>query len=176
MTALHWAVQRDDLEMVKALLGAGADFRVVNRTGVRPVYLATVNGSASVIDVLLGAGEDANAVLTAEGETVLMLTAQTGNPAAVKLLLDHGADPNVQQLHGQTALMWAARSHTDAVKLLVDRARTLRSLSPQPRGRSPAPAGSRRCCSPPAKITSTRPRTARQWRRHQSRADSTTRC
>ncbi|HZF28350.1 MAG TPA: ankyrin repeat domain-containing protein [Gammaproteobacteria bacterium] len=122
MTALHWAVQRDDLEMVKTLLVAGADFRVANRTGVRPVYLATVNGSAGVIDALLGAGEDASAVLTAEGETVLMLTAQTGNPAAVKLLLDHGADPNVQQLHGQTALMWAAEEgHTDVVKLLVDR-------------------------------------------------------
>lgn len=122
MTALHWAVQRNDLEMVNALLAAGADFHLANRTGVRPLYLATVNGGAAVIGRLLEAGEDANAVLTTEGETVLMLTAQTGNPAAVKVLLDRGADPNVQQSHGQTALMWAAeQGHTDVVKLLLAR-------------------------------------------------------
>jgi uncharacterized protein len=122
MTALHWAAQRDDLEMVNALLAAGADFRAANRTGVRPLYLATVNGSATVIGKLLDAGEDANAVLTAEGETVLMLTAQTGHPAAVQVLLDHGADLNAQQVHGQTALMWGAeQGHTDVVKLLLAR-------------------------------------------------------
>ncbi|HEX5048220.1 MAG TPA: ankyrin repeat domain-containing protein [Gammaproteobacteria bacterium] len=122
MTALHWAVQHDDADMVDALLVAGADFRLTNRTGVRPLYLATVNGSAAVIGRLLDAGEDANAVLTTEGETVLMLTAQTGNPAAVKVLLDRGANPNVQQSHGQTALMWAAeQGHTEVVKLLLSR-------------------------------------------------------
>jgi ankyrin repeat protein len=122
MTALHWAVQRDDVAMVNALLAAGADVHAVNREGVRPIYLATVNGSAAAIGRLLDAGEDANAVLTAEGETVLMLTAHTGNPAAVQLLLDRGADPNVQQAHGQTALMWAAeQGHTDVVKVLLAR-------------------------------------------------------
>ena len=71
---------------------------------------------------LLDAGEDPNAVLTAEGETVLMLTSYTGNADAVKLLLDRGADPNTQQFRGQTALMWAAaEGHADVVKLLLAR-------------------------------------------------------
>lgn len=122
MTALHWAVQRRDLEMTNLLLNAGADFKLANRTGAKPLYLAAVNGDAAAIGRLLEAGEDANAVLTAEGESVLMLTAYTGNPAAVKLLLDRGADPNTQQFRGQTALMWAAaEGHADVVKLLLDR-------------------------------------------------------
>lgn len=120
MTALHWAVQHKDLEMTSLLLDAGADHALANRTGARPLYLAAVNGDAAIIARLLDAGEDANAVLTGEGETVLMLTAYTGNPAAVKVLLDRGADVNTQQFRGQTALMWAAaEGHAEVVKSLL---------------------------------------------------------
>jgi uncharacterized protein len=122
MTALHWAVQRSDLEMTNALLAAHADFKLTNRTGVRPLYLAAMNGNAPVITRLLDAGEDANAVLTGEGETVLMLAAFTGNAAAVKVLLDRGANVNTQQFRGQTALMWAAsEGHTDVIRQLLAR-------------------------------------------------------
>jgi ankyrin repeat protein len=77
----------------------------------------------------LDAGEDANAALTSEGETVLMLTAHTGNPAAVAVLLDRGADVNARQFRGQTAVMWAAaEGHTEVVKLLIARGADL-SLS-----------------------------------------------
>jgi ankyrin repeat protein len=122
MTALHWAVHRNDGETARLLLEAGADFRVTNRTGARPLYLAAINGSAELIKLLLDAGEDPNAVLTSEGETVLMLTAYTGNPEAVAVLLDRGADINARQFRGQTAVMWAgAEGHTGVVKLLIDR-------------------------------------------------------
>lgn len=120
MTALHWAVQRRDLPMADLLLDAGADPALANRTGAKPLYLAAQNGDAAIIGRLLEAGEDANAILTAEGETVLMLTAYTGNPAAVKLLLERGADANATQARGQTALMWAAaEGHTAVVELLL---------------------------------------------------------
>jgi uncharacterized protein len=120
MTALHWAVERNDLGMTGLLLDAGADVARTTRTGVRPLYLAAENGNADIIARLLAAGEDANAVLTGEGETVLMLTAYTGNPAAVKVLLDHGADVNAQQFRGQTALMWAAaEGHSEVVEELL---------------------------------------------------------
>ena len=122
MTALHWAVQRRDVAMIDALLAAGAKLDLTNRTGTKPLYLAAQNGDAAAIARLLAAGEDPNAVLTGEGETVLMLTARTGTPEAVKRLLDRGADPNTQQFRGQTALMWAAaEGHAAVVKLLLDR-------------------------------------------------------
>jgi len=122
MTALHWAVERRDLPMMNVLLEAGAKHDLANRTGARPLYLAATNGDPAAIARLLDAGEDANALLTAEGESVLMLASQSGNAEAVKLLLDRGANPNTQQLRGQTALMWAAaEGHADVVKVLLAR-------------------------------------------------------
>ena len=40
MTALHWAVYYDDLDLVGRLLGAGANARAANRYGVTPLALA----------------------------------------------------------------------------------------------------------------------------------------
>ena len=50
-----------------------------------------------------------------------MLAARNGNPQAVKLLVEAGADVNARErLRGTTALMWAAsQRHPEAVKMLV---------------------------------------------------------
>src|SRR5688572_33076094 len=62
-TALHWAVHRDDLNMVALLIGAGANARATNRYGVSPLSLAATNGNARIIERLLTAGADPRAVL-----------------------------------------------------------------------------------------------------------------
>src|SRR5713226_1132455 len=54
-TALHWAVNRDDLQTVELLLGAGANVKVVNRYGVNPLLIACNNASAPVVVRLLKA-------------------------------------------------------------------------------------------------------------------------
>ena len=137
MTALHWAVQRRDLEMMNVLLMPARIARPHQPHRREAALSRGDNGDAAAIARLLDAGEDANAVLTAEGETVLMLTSYTGNPAAVKLLLDRGADANTQQFRGQTALMWAAaEGHAEVVKLLL--ARGADPACPRRRRRNPS--------------------------------------
>jgi uncharacterized protein len=76
-----------------------------------------------MIEALLGAGADAKGVTTADGETVLMTAARSGNTEAVRILLDHDADVNAKENYrGQTALMWAAAErHPAVVKLLLER-------------------------------------------------------
>jgi ankyrin repeat protein len=120
-TALHWASRWDDVEMANLLVTAGANVKAANRFGATPLSLACTNGSAAMIDKLLKAGEDPNAVISEMGDTALMLAARTGKPDAVKVLLDHGADANKTNSEGQTPLMWAvAEKNAAAAKVLID--------------------------------------------------------
>jgi len=120
-TALHWAVQKDDLDLVDRLIKAGAKVNVRNDYGSTPMSEAAVNASTAVIDRLLKAGANAESA-NADGQTALMVISRTSNVEAAKLLLKAGANANaVEKFHEQTALMWAAAEGQPAmVKVLVD--------------------------------------------------------
>jgi ankyrin repeat protein len=120
-TALHWAAYRDDLEMVKLLLAAGANAQATTREGaITPLLMACQNGNVTIIEALLKAGADVNAVKS-NGTTPLMMAAASGSANAVETLLAHGANVNAKELaHGQTALMFAAAlNRAAAIKILM---------------------------------------------------------
>src|SRR5262249_30339743 len=87
-TALHWAVERDDVEMADVLLEAGARVAARTREGVTPLQLAATNGSATMLSRLIRSGADPNAPLTPAGDTPLMLAARTGKADAIRALLE----------------------------------------------------------------------------------------
>ena len=55
-TALHWAAQRDNLEIAGLLISAGANAKAANRYNVTPLFLAATNGNAAIIERLTLAG------------------------------------------------------------------------------------------------------------------------
>jgi len=120
-TALHWAVERDDVELAELLLIAGAHVSARTREGVTPLRLAAINGNARMLGRLIKSGADPNAPLTPARDTALMLAARTGKTDAIRLLLEAGADINAQEIWGgTTALMWAvAEGHAEAARLLA---------------------------------------------------------
>lgn len=130
-TALLWATWHDDAALVQALLDAGADPALSNQLALDPVLLASRNGSAAVLRLLLAAGaplagavsqSQPSANWAAAGvEPPLLAAARAGSVAAVSVLLDAGADPNVaEDLEQQTALMWAAAAgHHEVVRVLL---------------------------------------------------------
>ena len=120
-TALHWAVERDDLEMADLLIRAGARVTSATREGVTPLQLASINGSAAMLTRLLKAGVDPNAPLTPAADTALMMAARTGRVEAIHVLLEAGARVNTQETWGGTTpLMWAvSENHVDAVRALI---------------------------------------------------------
>jgi ankyrin repeat protein len=121
MTALHWAAYKDDADIARILLEAGANVKAKTRNGaLTPLTFAARNGDAEMIDLLIKAGADANTT-SANGTTVLMDAALSGSPDAVNLLIERGADVNAREKqNGQTALMFAAwENRAAAIKALV---------------------------------------------------------
>jgi ankyrin repeat protein len=118
-TALHWAVYRDNVEVVDLLLRAGAK-SAANREGMTPLAMAALYGNAQIVDRLLKAGADAKS-LGPNGETMVMFAARNGNPEVIRLLVEAGANVNAREpLRGTTALMWAVEQrHPEAVAALL---------------------------------------------------------
>jgi uncharacterized protein len=119
-TALHWAVYHDDLEMARALIAAGARVNAVTRDwGITPLMMASTNGDAGLIEMLMKAGAGVKSKKT-NGTTALMLAAASGSVDAVRVLLEHGAEIDAREsAHGQTGLMFAAALNRDAVVRLL---------------------------------------------------------
>lgn len=120
-TALHWAAYRDDVEMARLLVEAGADVTVKTRLGdLTPLFMAAKNGTAEMIELLAEAGAEIHST-NANGTTPLMLAAASGKTDAVQVLLDRGADVNAKDVtNEQNAVMFAASlGRADVVKLLA---------------------------------------------------------
>jgi ankyrin repeat protein len=120
MTALHWAVYHEDLDLAKRLIAAGAEVGPTNRYGVTPLSIACQSGAPDLVELLLDAGADANEALPG-GETPLMTASRTGRLPPVAALLARGAKVDAREHNGQTALMWAAaEGHVEVVDALLN--------------------------------------------------------
>ena len=92
-TAIMYAAANGDLELVRALINAGADVKLNNQFGTSAITEAAIIGSAPILDALLKAGADANAEgCHYNGYTALAAAAEQGHADIVEKLLDAGAD------------------------------------------------------------------------------------
>jgi ankyrin repeat protein len=121
MTALHWAVTRDDLELVDMLLHAGANVRATTRLGgYTALLMAAKNGNSAIVEKLLSAGADVNDATTS-GTTVLMFAAASGQVPLVQKLIEAEARLNAQETsRGETALHFAAAfGRPEVIRVLI---------------------------------------------------------
>ena len=93
-------------EVCKQLIKQGAD---VNKPGWTPLHYAATNGHLAVMDLLLENHAYIDAA-SPNGSTPLMMAAHYGTTAAVKLLLEAGADPLLKNDLGLTAIDFAQRA------------------------------------------------------------------
>jgi ankyrin repeat protein len=104
---LMMAALKGYLDLAKKLIDRGAD---VNKPGWAPLHYAATNGHLEIMELLL----ENHAYIDAEspnGTTPLMMAAHYGTPAAVKLLLEAGADPTMKNQVGMTAISFAEKAN-----------------------------------------------------------------
>lgn len=115
-TLLHVAAAAYDLAVARELVAARARVAAQNRRLAQPIH-AAVNGGpglsawdptaqVAVVAYLIEAGADPNAV-AAGGVTPLHRAVRNRCSAAVRVLLDLGADPDRRNDAGSTAIMLA---------------------------------------------------------------------
>jgi len=163
-TALLDATQNRFYQLGAYLLEHGADPNIANEGGWTPLYIATDNRNIEggdyptrkpdmdhleFIKRLLTAGAKTNLRmrsstetrtvfthqwLNEEGATPFLRAAQSGDLVLMKLLLEHGADPDIATEHNVTPLMvasgigwvegvtyeWSAQETYETVKFLLD--------------------------------------------------------
>jgi uncharacterized protein len=163
-TALLDATQNRFYQLGVYLLEHGADPNIANEGGWTPLYIATDNRNIEggdyptrkpdmdhleFIKRLLAAGAKTNLRmrsstetrtvfthqwLNEEGATPFLRAAQSGDLVLMKLLLQHGADPNIPTEHNVTPLMvasgigwvegvtyeWSPQETYETVKFLLD--------------------------------------------------------
>lgn len=121
-TALHFASERGDEELVAILLDARATVDPLTRIGhFTPLHLAARNGSGPVVRRLLAAGANPAHRTDPAGLTPLHLAAASGDAESVAALLEAGAEVDAREsAWHQTPLVFAAhRNSMAAIELLV---------------------------------------------------------
>src|SRR5436853_6301061 len=91
-TPLYLACINGSATMIGRLLKAGADPNERGPQAETPLMLAARNGNVDGIQVLLDQKADVNAKAKLRGTTALLWAAEQAHPAAVQLLIEHGAD------------------------------------------------------------------------------------
>lgn len=107
--------------MVRTLIAAGAKTDPVDRVKKNAAIYAAGTGCMECLSELVRSGTQVNARLDNEG-TLLMWAAGYGHEAAVRFLLEQGADRKLKDNRGQTAADIAREANFLAVAKLLESA------------------------------------------------------
>jgi ankyrin repeat protein len=118
-TPLHLGCQRNSIHVIDLLLTRGADVDAADIRGNSPLHYASLNGFLAAADILLTVGHATCNVVNLKGNTPLHAIAGRGRGSApgrlemqeavgiLRLFLEKGADPDIENRQGQTALSMA---------------------------------------------------------------------
>ncbi|GMG37995.1 unnamed protein product [Aspergillus oryzae] len=106
-TPLSWAAQSGNISIMKLLLEAGANPTLKDDCGRTPILWAVKHSQVGAVRHLLGYGADH---MDIDGRTPLSWAAQFGDNCLVNVLLDHGANLELQDNTGMSPLSWAVKN------------------------------------------------------------------
>ena len=122
-TSLMYASSSGCIDIVELLLDMGADVNTKDINGYTALMFAFNEDRKEIIDLLYKHGTDMNidAKYNEKGYTFLIWYSRYGDIDMVRFLLDSGANTNIQDNTGCTALIHACvEQHMEIIELLLD--------------------------------------------------------
>lgn len=115
-TLLHAACSAGNVDVANALLDAGAPLTLTSRDENLPVsYLVRYPAAIVLVEKMLKRYPPSVGHRNVSGETPLHAAVLKHNTEAVRMLLNSGADPNVQTKRGESPLHYAVRLKNQSI-------------------------------------------------------------
>lgn len=118
---LEFAIWKDKPKAAAALIDAGADLTHADNRGALAIhYAAQADEGESTLDLLIAKKVDINVLNAKTGDSPLMVAVLSGQGTQIHALIKAGANLNVAEPLGDTALMIAAQTDSSEVLELLN--------------------------------------------------------
>jgi ankyrin repeat protein len=97
---LHYAAKGGHLDIIQALIAAGADVDKANKSGRTPLIWAAIANRCKIAQALIDAGAAVNKA-DAKGETPLMWAEKKGNRKVAEVLVAAATEPKKRHRKGE---------------------------------------------------------------------------
>ncbi|KAG5750925.1 hypothetical protein H9Q70_006425 [Fusarium xylarioides] len=119
---LATAIRSGLIDIARRLIHEAWGLRFVSRTGQNVLHLAAERGLSVLVESLVARGVDVNARDDARGWTPVSIASVQGHTETVEVLLQVGADANIEDQRGWSAQDHAAyRGHMQVLKIIPAR-------------------------------------------------------
>ena len=113
-------IARCDMDLIMLLIDSGADAFDFDDEGVSIFDIAITYNYVEMVEYILDKGSDVNSTQRRSGFTPLMAAACYGRVEIAKILLEHGANQQVRDAKGFTAIDFARKMNKKSVLALFD--------------------------------------------------------
>lgn len=109
-----------DEKLVRLLIDSGANVNFRSKLGMTPIYLASQHDAYDLTKLLIDNGAIIDIPSTKEVKSPLIEATIQGNELIVRVLLDAGADINIKDLQGKTALNYATENDFQGIVKILE--------------------------------------------------------
>jgi len=100
------------------LINAGAKIGIPTKIGLTELIVAADFGDLELVKLILSKKNNIDSI-NVYGESALIRASLRGHKEVVKYLINQGADKNIKDKSGKTALDWAVENKFDDVRELL---------------------------------------------------------
>ncbi|WP_457743910.1 ankyrin repeat domain-containing protein [Sulfurimonas sp.] len=112
--------EKCDVDTLMLLIENGADIFDFDEEGVSILDMAITYDYSVIVKHLIAQGKDVNDTTRKSGFTALMAAACYGRVAIAKILLENGADKDIRDMKGFTALDFARKMNKKSILELLE--------------------------------------------------------